>query len=202
MQRIAWILTGMLLLSAPAQAATERYLLDPSHANIFWKSSHFGFSHPSGKFAKAEAELVLDDVAPEKSALKVKVDTKSLVTGIPAFDEHLSGADFFDVARYPTMEFVSTQVERTGYKTAKVTGDLTLHGQTHPLVLDVTLNKKAVNDFNGKRTAGFTATGTLDRTQWGMSTATPGIPAAVELTIDAEMILDADFNVAAPAKAH
>lgn len=183
---VAALLAGWILLSAlPASAAPEVYDIDSSHANIVFRISHFGFSKPDGKFPNATGILILDEQKPEDSKVNVSIPVKDLVTGIPKLDEHLQAADFFDTAKFPTATFSSTKVEKTGEKTAKVTGDLTLRGVTKPVVLDVTLNKIAPNMFKMK-TAGFSATTTLKRSDFGMVAYLPDLGDEVTLSIELE----------------
>ncbi len=166
--------------------ASETYTLDPYHTNLYWKADHFGFSKPSGKFATVTGNVTLDEAAPEKSSVNVTVNTGSVVTGIDLFDEHLRADKFFNSEKFSTATFVSSKVEPTGKDTAKVTGDLTLLGVTKPVTLDVTLNKIGENPINKLKTAGFTATGVVKRSEFGMTYASPGVSDDVQLTIDAE----------------
>src|SRR5690606_12273607 len=103
------------------------------------------------------------------SSTEVTIDTSSISMNHEAWENHLKNADFFDVEKFPTMTFKSTKVERTGEKTAKMTGDLTLLGVTKPVTLDVTLNKSDLHPFHKKMAAGFSATGTLKRSDFGMN---------------------------------
>jgi polyisoprenoid-binding protein YceI len=176
-----------LALSTPALAA-DTYIIDKTHTNIIWGASHLGFSKSFGTFSEVSGQFTLDETAPEASTVEITVGMQSVVTGIPKFDNHLKSKDFFDVETHPTATFKSTKVELTGEKTAKIHGELTMLGQTHPLALDATLNKVGVNGFNKKHTAGFSLTGSIDRSLYGMEYGVPGIPASVDLIIEAEGI--------------
>lgn len=187
--RTASLLSVMLALPILAHAAPENYTLDTSHTNLVWSINHFGFSNPSGKFTKVEGSLVLDEAAPATSKLNVTVSPANILTGIDKLDEHLKSKDFFDVAQFPTATFASTKVELTGKETAKVTGDLTLHGVTKPIVLDVKLNKIGTN-MMGKKTAGFSATATLKRSDFGIVTYLPNLGDTVGLSIESEANLN------------
>ena len=103
------------------------------------------------------------------------------MTGLPKLNEHLLGDSFFDVAKFPTATFVSTKVDVTSKTTAKVTGDLTLHGVTKPVVLDVTLNKIGEN-MKKQKTAGFSATATIKRSDFGMTAYLPALGDEVKLS--------------------
>lgn len=176
---------ALISLSAPAFAA-ENYTFDPMHTNITWSANHFGFSNPDGKFASASGTLVLDREHPENSKVNVSIATDGLVTGMALFDEHIKSDKFLNVAKFPTATFVSDKVELTGADTAKVTGQFTLLGVTKPVTLDVKLNQIAVNPINNKQTAGFSATTTIKRSEWGMTTYVPNVSDDVKISIEAE----------------
>jgi polyisoprenoid-binding protein YceI len=161
-------------LAAPAQAA-DTYTLDPMHTQVVWSISHFGFSSPSGKFAQVEGTLTLDEKNPENSKVNATIKLANLVTGIDKLNEHLLGDSFFDAAKFPTATFTSTKVETAGKDMAHVTGDLKVRGITKSVVLEVKLNRIAENMMH-KKTAGFSATTELKRSDFGMSTylAKPG----------------------------
>ena len=190
MKRILLATAAIALLSLPAAAqASESYQLDPNHTNILWHASHFGFSSPSGRFGIKDGKLSLDDQKPENSVIDVTIDTTSLVTGIDKFNEHLKSKDFLDAEKYPTAEFKSTKVEKTGDNTAKVTGDLTLHGVTKPVTLDVTLNKEGEHPMTHKKAAGFSASATIKRSDFGITMGVPNVSDDVEINIEAEASL-------------
>lgn len=177
----------LALISAPVYAAEETYTLDKSHTNILWSANHMGFSNVYGKFADMEGKLVLDEAAPQNSKVSVTIKMASVTTGIEKFDAHLKGKDFFDVEAFPAATYESTKVEITeAGKKAKVTGNLTLHGITKPVTLDVTLNKIGLNTFSNKKTAGFSASGVIKRSDFGISYALPAVPDEVKLVIESE----------------
>lgn len=177
----------VMLLASPVLAA-DRYHFDKNHTNIVWAASHLGFSKSFGTFLEFEGGFTLDEKEPENSSVSITIQTDSISTGIPKFDAHLKSDDFFDVKKFPIATFKSTEIKKTGEKTAEIHGDFTMLGQTHPLTLDATLNKVGTNSFNKKQTAGFSIRGTIDRTKYGMSYGVPGIPAEVELMVEAEGI--------------
>ena len=175
---------ALLSVSAPAFAA-ETYKLEPTHTSVTFQYTHFGFSHPTGKFMNAVGSVTLDEAAPANSSVEVSFAIDGVNTGVAALDEHLKSADFFDAAKFPTATFKSTKVEPTSATTAKVTGDLTIHGVTKPVTLDVTLNQKGPNMMK-KLTAGFTAKGTINRSDFGISTYVPAVSDQIDLYIEAE----------------
>ncbi|MET0156019.1 MAG: YceI family protein [Rickettsiales bacterium] len=181
-----------LLSSSHALAAAQKYVFDKNHTNIFWHASHFGFSKPSGKFTEFDGSVTLDKDKPEHSSVEISIDTHSMLTGIPKFDEHLRSADFLDSEKYPKATFKSTRVDVKGDGKATVYGDFTLHGVTKEIPLDVTLNKAGVNPFTKQETAGFSARGTIARSAYGVNYGVPGISDEVDITIEAEAIVAED----------
>ena len=109
-------------------------------------------------------------------------------TGVPALDTHLKSPDFFDADKFPTATFKSTKVEQTSPTTAKVTGDLTIHGVTKPVTLNVTLNKEDIHPMMKKDDAGFTATGSILRSDFGIGNYVPMVSDQIDLYIEAEAI--------------
>lgn len=174
----------VLALAAPAQAA-DTYKLDPTHTAITWHVTHFGFSTPSGKFMNVDGTLVLDEANPAASKVNLTVPVTELDTGLAKFDEHLKSKDFLDTATYPTATYASDKVEVTGKDTAVVHGSLTLHGVTKPVDLKVKLNKIGENMFH-KKTAGFSATTSFKRSDFGITTYVPNIGDGVVIDIEAE----------------
>jgi polyisoprenoid-binding protein YceI len=181
---LASVTAALLSLPLAAQAA-ESYSFDPSHTNILWHTSHFGFSSPSGRFGIKEGTITLDAEKPENSIVNVTIDTTNLVTGIPKFDEHLKSPDFLDATKFPEATFKSSKVEVNG-NAAKVSGDLTLHGVTKPVTLDVTLNKQGEHPITKKKSVGFSATTTIKRSDFGIDKYVPDVGDEVHISIESE----------------
>ena len=177
--------TAMFLMPAVAHAA-DTYQLDPTHTNILFHANHFGFSNPSGHFGITTGTLAVDEKDPSKDVLDVTIDVKSLLTGVPKLDEHLKSKDFLDADKFPTMTFKSTKVEASG-QTAKVTGELTLHGVTKPVTLDVKLNKQGEHPMLKKAALGFSASGMLKRSDFGISAYVPNVSDEIKIDIETEM---------------
>lgn len=182
---------ALMLLSLPAQAANT-YKFDPHHTSVLWTANHFGFSNPSGKFSEVEGDLILDEKNPSKSQVNVTIKMTNLFTGYGNFDNHLKSADFFNIEKYATATFVSKKVVITGKNTAKITGDLTLVGVTKPITLNAKLNKIDISPISQKKTAGFTATAVIKRSDFGIDYAVPSVSDNVKLLIEAEAGLDDD----------
>jgi|CXWL01.1.fsa_nt_gi polyisoprenoid-binding protein YceI len=172
----------------PARAQTaqsERYTLDPAHTQVAFSIERFGFNYVLGRFDAVSGEVSLDQARPANSSVIATIQTASVSSGNPTRDEHLRAPRWLDAAQFPTMEFRSTSVRQTGPESAEVTGDLTLHGATHLVVLTVTLNQLGALPNNQQPGAGFSATGVISRSQFGMTTATNLIGDEVRITIEA-----------------
>jgi polyisoprenoid-binding protein YceI len=188
MKRVLFATAAVVLsvsLSAAA-LASDKFAFDPNHTNIIFHDNHFGFSSPSGHFGIKDGTLTLDEQDPAKSAVDVTIDTTSLVTGNPKFDEHIKSPDFIDAEKFPTATFKSTKVEVTGKDTAKVTGDLTLHGVTKPVTLDVKLNKEGEHPMTKKKAVGFSASATVKRSEFGIVKYVPDVADDVKIDIESE----------------
>jgi polyisoprenoid-binding protein YceI len=166
--------------------AEETYQLEKTHVDLLFAINHAGFTEKHGSFRELDATLQYDAQKPENSRVTVTVKTDSVDTGYPARDSDLKSDKFLDVAKYPDMRFVSTKVTRNPDQTLRIEGDLTLHGVTKPITLHAKLNKAAPNPFDKRPTVGFSASGTLKRSDFGIATYVPIIGDEVSITIDAE----------------
>lgn len=179
-----FIISQFFLFSHIAKAA-DTYHFDKNHTSIIWLASHQGFSKSTGQFVDFDGQVMLDEENPANSSVEVTIQIESLFTGIEKFTKHLLSKDFFIASEFKTAKFVSNKVEITGDKQAKVHGDLTMLGISKPLTLDVVLNRI---DYDKDRTAGFSVTGQIKRSEYGMTFAIPNIPDEVDLLIEAEII--------------
>ncbi|EPJ82303.1 MULTISPECIES: YceI family protein [Pseudomonas] len=165
---LAALALGTALLSA-GQAMAADYTIDKEqqHAFVDFKISHLGYSFIHGTFKDWSGTFSFDAAKPEASKINVDLKTASLFTNHAERDKHISSKDFLDVAKYPDAKFVSTAVKSTGEKTADVTGDLTLHGVTKPIVIKATFNGEGKDPWGGYR-AGFNGTSTLNLNDFGI----------------------------------
>jgi polyisoprenoid-binding protein YceI len=186
MMRFAPALTAALLASAPAFATPEAYVFDPSHSQIVFSYDHLGYSTGYGMFSGIEGQVQFDPQDPAASSVTVEFPVKSMLTGWQARFEHFMSADFFDATDDEMVSFKSTGVEVTGEKTAKITGDLTLNGVTKSVVLDAVLNQAGEHPMEKKMWAGFSATTTLLRSDYGLGAYAPFIGDEVALVISVE----------------
>jgi polyisoprenoid-binding protein YceI len=174
---------AITLAIAPA-SAEDRFELDPAHTQVAFSIERGGFTHILGRFDTVSGELVLDQAAPANSSVHALIQTASLSSGNARRDEHLRSERWLNVAAFPTIEFRSTVVRVIDATHAAVTGDLTLMGQTHPITLDVTLNRIGAGQ-NGAQQAGFSATATLSRAAYGFTAGAPMVGDEVRITIEA-----------------
>ena len=189
--------------AAPAVEAIKgqsgTYALDPTHTDVLVEWTHFGFSKPSAHFGITEGKLVYDADDVSKSSVEVTIPVTAIDTFVPKLDEHLKGADFFDAGKFPTATFKSTSVAAAGTNKLTVTGDLTVKGITKPVTLDVTLNGAGEHPMAKKQAIGFSATGTLKRTDFGVGAYAPNVSDDVQLRITTEGTLADAPAAAAPA---
>jgi polyisoprenoid-binding protein YceI len=162
------------------------YRLDPDHATILFKIDHLGFSQLVGRFDRFDATLDFDPQAPESAKLVVTIDPASINLGLPAFEQELRGSGWLDVERYPLARFESRGIAITGDDTGTIAGDLTLHGVSAPVTMDVTFNGGGSNLLTGAYTLGFAAQGSVLRSTFGLGALAPAIGDAVILEIHAE----------------
>lgn len=184
----ALTLAAALLFAAPGAALAAPYVLDKSHAHVTFEVGHLGFSTVHGQFRSFDANIDFDPENVEATRVTFTIDAASVDTFWEARDQHIRGKDFLDVANHPEITFVTTSVAPTGSDTADVTGDLTIRGVTQPVTLQARLNKMGPSPFNPNQIiAGFTVTGQIDRTAFGVSYAAPAVSAIMPIRLELEM---------------
>ena len=172
---------------------TEQYAIDVSHSAVVFGWNHFGFSNPTARFDKIDGSVLLDKTDLTKSSISVTLPLEGLDTGVTKLDEALKGPDFFDEAKYPTITFTSTKVEKAGENGLKITGNLTVHGVTRPVTLDAKVNKIGIFEIPGvikAQAAGFDATTVIKRSDFGVSKYVPAVSdeIPVRITLDAKQV--------------
>ena len=165
------------------------YEIDASHTSINFGISHMGFSTYQGRFNSVSGSLTFDAVTPEKSAMTVTITTDSIDTNNAKLEGELKSAGWLDSAKYPTLTFVSKTIQKLTDTTGKVTGDLTLHGVTKPVTLDVTFNGGGMNKLANVEELGFSAKGAIKRSDFGISQYIPVVGDDVTISIETEMHL-------------
>jgi len=191
MKRIIVSIVTVASLALPGLALASTWAIDPDHSSTGFKVRHLMVSNVKGNFNKFSGTVDINDKDITKSKVDVAIDTNSINTNVQKRDEHLRSADFFDVAKFPTMTFVSTKVVKAGKDKLKVTGDLTLHGVTKTVVLDVEGPSKESKDPWGNIRKGATATTKINRKDfglvWNAALETGGVAVGEEVTITLEI---------------
>lgn len=198
MRRILAGLAATMLFTAPAMAQTAPagdYAVDKTHATIQWQGLHNGLSWYTARFTSFDIKLNFDPADVTKSKITATIDPKSIETDFtktrPAgsttdFNAELAtGERWLNGSKFPQISFTSTAVTKTGANTGKMTGNLTFLGVTKPVTLDVTYNGFKSFPPPKKAKVGFTATGKINKTQWGMSSGGP-IADDIKIEINAE----------------
>ena len=204
------LLVAVAVAAGAAQAAT-RYEIDPAHSHASFSIRHMMVTNVRGEFGGVTGEVMFDDKDPTKSTVKATVDVKTLNTGVDKRDTHLKSPDFFDVDKFPTMTFESTKVTKGAKKGSwKVEGNLTLHGTTKPVTLDVEELTEPVKNpmMGGVVERGASATTTISRKDFGMAWAGPALEKGgvvlgddVKVSLDVELVEKAaGADKAMPAK--
>lgn len=169
------------------------YRLDPRHASVTFRIRHMDLAWFTARFDGKAATLTLDPADPSRSQLSASVDADTVNTGVlnaqgeRAFDQTIGRA--LGQEATPTITFTSTAIERTGEHTARITGDLTMNGQTHPATLDATFDGSSRDLLRGNNMVlGFSAQGTIDRTEWGINDWRAFTGKDVQIVIEAEFV--------------
>ena len=165
------LLTGVavFLLSIPILASGATYQIDPDHSNFQFKVRHMTVSNVKGEFKKVKGTVTIDENNPTRLRVEVTLDAASVNTENAKRDDHLRGEDFFDVAKYPTITFVSKKATKVDENRLKVVGDLTIRGVTREVTVDVEGPTPEVKDPGGNFRRGATGTLKINRKDFGMA---------------------------------
>jgi polyisoprenoid-binding protein YceI len=176
------------------------YRLEPSHASLIFRINHMGFSNYTARFKRFDAQLQFDPTRLAESSVTATVDANSLETDFPDpakldFNAQLRGEEWLDAAKYPQMTWRSGAVTVTGPERMRVAGELTLRGVTRPVALEVTFNGGYPGmklDPNAR--IGFSARGTLNRSEFGMTAGIPPAGSNMGVSDAVEVIIEAEFS--------
>jgi len=181
------LLPLLATLSTIAVAAPETYVIDGKHTLPRFSYNHFGYSQQESRFNKTTGKIILDSQA-KTGSVDVTVDTTSVDTGYPLFNEHIQGVDFLDTAKFPIMTFSSNKLKFEGDHLIEVEGTLTLKGISKPLILTVTSFHCMPHPMLKKDACGANATGVIKRTDFNMGKYAPNVSDEVTLTIPVEAV--------------
>lgn len=177
---------ALIAASGFALAEPQKYVLDPSHSQVVFSYNHLGYSTNYGMFSGFEGEIMFDQENPAASSVSVSMPLMSMITGWEQRFQHFMSPDFFGAAESDVVTFTSTGIEVTGDTTAKITGDLSMNGMTKSVVLDTVLNQTGTHPMAGKEWAGFNATTTILRSDYGVGKFAPYTSDEVEVMISIE----------------
>jgi|ERR1700683_1032809 len=187
MRRVLPALAVALVFTLTA-AAQETWQLDPPHSSAQFSVRHLGVSTVRGAFTKVSGTVQYDAANPAKSSLQATIDATSVDTRVEARDNDLRSANYLDVKKYPTITFQSKRVEAAGAGKLKITGDLTIHGVTKEVVLDVDGPSSPIKDPWGNQRMGASATTKINRMEFGVAGAPGMIGDEITITLDIEMV--------------
>jgi polyisoprenoid-binding protein YceI len=193
----ASVLLATIALAAPARAFSTdpsgvpkaSYKLDAHHTSVVMRVSHMGFSHYTLRFDDISGALEYDPDDRRHPKLTVDIDPKSVDSGAKGLDGQIAGPGFFDAARFPKITFVGRELTETGDGRGELTGDLSFHGVTRPVRLQVAFNGWG-GDVIGRTTLGFSARGEIARSDFGVKAYEGLVGDVVDLTIEAEFLKD------------
>jgi polyisoprenoid-binding protein YceI len=168
MKRTLAVVTTVIALLLPAAAFASRWQVDPDHTHVGFKVRHLKISNVRGTFDKVKGVVDMDDKDITKSSVSATIEAASIDTGVRRRDADLKGEKFLDVAKYPTITFVSSGIARDGDK-LKVAGDLTIHGVTRPVTLTVEGPTAEVKDQKGDSRRGALARTKINRKDFGLN---------------------------------
>jgi polyisoprenoid-binding protein YceI len=189
MKRLASLVLALAAFAPIATAQTSTWVPDKAHSAVDFSILHMSLSKVRGHFGNITGTVVWNEADVTKSTVNVTIDTTTIDTGVTARDNDLKSPNFFDVAQFPTATFVSTTIARNG-KNLTISGNLTVHGITKPVVLQVEGPVGPVQGMGNKMHAGFSATTTLSRTAFNLGAKYPAavVGDEVNLTIDLDLV--------------
>lgn len=189
MRQISLAIAALALTAPLAVAQSSTWAVDPAHSEVDFTIEHMQLSHVHGQFNNVKGTIIYNATDVSKSSVNVTIDTTTVDTGNPQRDTHLKSDAFFDIAKFPAATFTSTSVAKNGTHLS-VSGNLTLHGVTKPVVLDVQIGKTIDSPMDHKQHAGFSATTTLSRSDFNIGSSFPAaiVGSDVPLTIDLEAV--------------
>jgi polyisoprenoid-binding protein YceI len=188
MSRSLRIVISALAFTASAFAQAKTWQIDPNHTAAQFSVRHLGISTVRGAFTKVSGTATYDPADPAKASIEVTIDASSVDTRVERRDNDLRSPNFFDVAKYPTLTFKSKRVEAAGAGKLKITGDLTIHGVTREVLLDVDGPSAPVTDGHGNSHMGASANTKINRKDFGVNGNPMAVGDDITITIDVELV--------------
>ncbi len=171
-----------------AALATDKYEFDKAHTNILFYVNHLGFSDMVGRFTDYDGYFTFDEKNPNDSKVEITLNPSGIKTSSAELDKKLQGDDFFKSSQFPTIKFSSSDIKVTGKNSGEVEGKITMLGVSSPVVLSVHFNKAGYHPITNQYVAGFTASATIKRSDFGMNSYLPMVGDEVRIEIQAEGI--------------
>ena len=185
-QKIAALaLSALFILPQSAQAA-DQYEFDKAHTQIMFSVSHLGFSNSHGRFTDFDGGFTFDAEKVEDSVIDVTINSGSIEMDHKGWNDHLKNADFLYIEKFPEISFQSNEIVKTADDRGEVSGDLTILGITKPVTLEVVFNREGIHPYSKRHVAGFSATGEVKRSDFGMTYGLPGVGDMVSIKIEVE----------------
>src|SRR5271165_399331 len=188
MKRLLTSLCALAMLAGLAVAEVQTWNIDPNHTAAQFSVRHMGISTVRGAFTKVSGSAEYDPANPSKTSVEATIEAASIDTRVDARDNDLRSANYFDVAKYPTITFKSKSLHSAGEGKLNITGDLTIHGVTKEVVLAVDGPSKPITDQHGNTKIGASGTTTIKRTDFGVGSSNPMIGDEITITIDVELV--------------
>jgi len=188
MSRLVLVLTAALALTASAAAQATTWQIDPNHTAAQFSVRHLGISTVRGAFTKVSGSVTYDPANPGKTVIDVTIDANSVDTRVERRDNDLRSPNFFDAAKFPTLTFKSKHTEANGAGRLKVTGNLTIHGVTKEVVLEVEGPSEPMKDPRGNQHMGASASTKINRQDFGVSADKGMVGDDISIMIDVELI--------------
>lgn len=188
MFRIALTIVAVFAVSAMAAGQTGTWQIDPNHSAAQFSVRHLSVSTVRGAFTKVSGSAIYDAAEPSKDSLDVTIDASSIDTRVQMRDNDLRSPNFLDVQKYPTITFKSRQAKAAGAGKLQIVGDLTIHGVTKEVVLDVDGPSAQIKDPWGNQRIGASATTKINRNDFGVKSLPGVVGDDISITIDTELI--------------
>jgi len=192
--RFLAFLSAVLIFAVSATAEVQTWQIDPNHTAAQFSVRHMGISTVRGAFTKVSGSAQYDPADPSKTAVDATIDAASVDTRVSMRDDDLRSPNYFDVAKYPTITFKSKSVQAAGEGKLKLVGDLTIHGVTKEVALDVDGPSAPVTDPKGNSHIGASASTTVNRKDFGVGGSSPMVGEDITITIDVELVRKAQAN--------
>lgn len=194
MSRYIGLFTAFLMLTISAAAEVQTWQIDPNHTAAQFSVRHMGISTVRGAFTKVSGSAQYDPSNPTKTVVDATIEATSVDTRVSMRDEDLRSPNYFDVAKYPTITFKSKSVQDAGEGKLKMVGDLTIHGVTKEVTLDVDGPSSPVTDQRGNSHIGASASTKVNRKDFGVGGSSNMVGEDITITIDVELLRKAQTN--------